>query len=360
MPKLFTILTVVVCACSVGVTAGAADWGFYGQSRLSAFETTVDGGDPFTAPASGGNGTYLDGVFQRKNRVNPDGYGNNRSLWAEYDFGGLRLGLGRHYTPVNAWVGSQAYRSDAGLLDVGGIYGGRNDMVQLTLLDGTFKLSFMEPYVASLNKSDGDFMDYDGTGGAAATDKLLPKLEARYDLSIGYDNRLAFMGGFNSIAVADAGGVEKGTIKSYVFGMMGTHGFKAMYVNWDAFYAVNAGNYGLGSGWVVGSPQAYAAIDPVTFDTEDAFSAGALVALGFYLNDSLSLELGTGYRVDDNENMGFEDPDTTMSFYGQLPIILGKGFFVVPEVGAYVGGDDGSGNDAPTVTYAGAKWQMNF
>ncbi|MCG6910054.1 MAG: hypothetical protein LJE94_08020 [Deltaproteobacteria bacterium] len=81
--------------------------------------------------------------------------------------------------------------------------------------------------------------------------------------------------------------------------------------------------------------------------------------LGFFLNDRLGMEVGTGYRVDDNDAMGFKDPDTTVAVYGQAPVVLGKGVFVVPEVGAYIGGKDGNGKDAPTVSYAGAKWQIN-
>ena len=373
--KWFILFAAIALVGALTTTAMAADWGLYGSVRMGTFYNMVDYGEQ-NAAGEDDSDSDLRWELQENSRIgarvadgnitgrfeygNIAGNANIRILWAEYDFGGMKIGLGRHYTPVNAWVSSQVYADDAGLLDVGGIYGGRKDMIRATFLGGAFKLAFIEANVAGLNVDDGDFMDYDGTGGAADTDKLLPKIEARFDLSLGNDGLLALMGGFNSINVQDAGGNESGSIKSYVAGIMGAHNFGAMYINWDAFYAVNAGNYGLGSGWVIGSAQAYAYIDPNSFDTADASSIGALVAFGMVFNDTISMEVGTGYRVDDNEDMGFDDPDTTMACYGLLPIVLGKGFFVAPEIGAYFGGEDGNGNDSDTITYVGAKWQINF
>lgn len=361
MKKLFVILTAIALVGAFTATAMAADWGFYGSSRMATFYTStelndaapagVDDSDAGLTWAQQGNSRIGANVSVNDNLTGRFEYGtgvNLRILWAEYDFGGWKMGLGQHYTPVHAWVSSQVFGEDAGLLDTGGIYGSRKDMVRFTMVGGALKLAFIETNIGS-------------TGGAADTDVILPKIEARFDLPLGDTGRLAFMGGFNSYSIQDAAGDNDETVNSYILGIMGAHNFGAMYFNWDAFWATNYGEYGLGNEWFLAAPQSYANIN-ADLSVDDSTTYGALAAFGMGFSDMMSMELGIGYRVDDNEDLAatIEDPDNILSMYFQLPITVAAGFSIVPEVGYYMGMDDGVGGDDPDIMYLGAKWQMNF
>lgn len=362
MKKLFVILTAIALVGAFTATAMAADWGFYGSSRMSTFYTSVEYND--AVPATGVDDSDLDlrWAQQGNSRIGANvnvsdklkgrfEYGtgvNLRILWAEYDFGGWKLGLGQHYTPVHAWVSGQVYGDDANMLDVGGIYGSRKDMIRFTAVGGALKIALIETNVGS-------------TGSSVDTDVILPKIEARFDLPLGDTGRLGFLGGFNSYNIQDISGDDEETVSSYILGVLGNHSFGAMYFNWNAYYAINYGEYGLGNEWVAAAPQSYANIN-ADLSVDDSSTIGALAVFGMGFSDSMGMELGVGYRVDDNEDLdpAIEDPDDILSMYFQLPITVAAGFSIIPEVGYYMGMEDGYGNDDPDVAYLGAKWMMNF
>jgi len=46
--------------------------------------------------------------------------------------------------------------------------------------------------------------------------------------------------------------------------------------------------------------------------------------------------------------------------YVQAVITMGKGCYIIPEIGVVDLGDDTAGAEEGDTTYYGAKWQINF
>ncbi len=348
MKKLLVLIAAIALVSAFALPAAAGDWSFYGSSRMATFITTSDDtlvppdGDSDMEWAQQGNSRIggsttsgdISGKFEYGTGV------NLRVLWAEWNYGNGSLGLGQNYVPCNLWTSSQTYGGDAGLLDVGGLYGGRLDMIMLKT--GAFKVAAIEPSTT--------------TPAAGDTDTMLPKIEASWSTAFG-PGSVQVVFGYNSINVE---GTAAGDIavNSYVVGVLGSANFGAGYVNANVVSASNYTNYGLPSWFDPGAGASGAAAIEDT-DVKDASTLGFLVAAGFKASDTMKLELGVG-QVTHTPGTTGADPDGTMAYYAQASIALADGFFIVPEIGGYNFGEDSAGADQGSMTYLGAKWQMNF
>ena len=342
MKKLLVIFAAITLVVAFSLPAAAGDWGFYGSSRMATFMSSFDedaGDDSDVGWGQQGNSRFggkvktgdISGKFEYGTGV------NLRVLWGEWDYGGGSLGIGQNYTPVNVFKSSQVYGGDAGLLDVGGIYGGRLDMIQLNLKEAGLKVALVEPATDDL-----------GTGGDV--DTTLPKIELAWGKSFGAFS-LNVVAGYNSYTIESLTVDE--SVASTVIGVGFGGSFGPANIGANAYMGTNTGQYGL---WQQGAADAVA--DGT--DVENCSTTGFLIAVGFKATETMNLELGAGSVSHTSDAAGIDEADTTMAYYAQATIPLAKTFFIVPEVGSYNYGDDNTGATEGTMTYFGAKWQMNF
>lgn len=340
MKKLLVLIAAIALVGAFALPAAAGDWSFYGSARMATFFTSQDedaGDDAGLAWAQQGNsrigasvkGGDVTGGFEYGTGV------NMRELYGQWNYGGGTLLVGQTYVPLNFWVSSQTYGGDAGLLDVGGVYGGRHGMIMLKTAG--IQIAAIEPSTADL-----------GTGGDI--DVTLPKIEARWGTSFG-PGFLDIAAGYQSYKIETA--AADYDVNSYVVGVMGGANFGAAYVKANFYTGTNAGQYGL---WQEGADDAVIS----GTDVENCATTGILVVGGFKASETMALELGVGQNSHTVDVTGMDDPDTTMAYYVQANITLADGFYIVPEVGAYDYAKSNTDADQGTMTYFGAKWQMNF
>ena len=333
MRKLLVLLSAVALVVAFTVPAIAADWSFYGSSRMSTFFTDAE-------PEGGEGDTDLTWSLQGNSRIGANvkagdiggrfEYGtgiNLRLLYGTWNFGGGQLLVGQTYTPVNLFYSNQVYGGDTDMLPYGGVYGGRNPCLQLKF--GSFKIAAVQPRTASIT-------------GAGDTDTTMPKLEAGYSFKAG-PAAFNLVAGYNSY---DEENAVSNSVDSYIAALGFSFGFGAGYLKGDIYTGVNLGTYGI---WGGGVPSYDAANDNVV-DMEDM---GYLLVVGFKASDALSFELGYGSKSQELDTAGSTELETS-AYYAQAVIRLAKGCMVIPEVGMI----DVDG--VSETTYYGAKWQINF
>ena len=362
MRKLFVLIAAVAFVAAFTAPAFAAEWSFYGSARI----TTFWGANSDERAPTGDDDTDLNHTLQGNSRIGANvkageitgqfEYGtgvNTRIIWGEYDFGGWQLGLGQTYSPVNFFASNQVFGSDNDMLNYGGVYGGRNPMVRAKF--GGFQVALLQPG-KNTGGLEGDLRDLAVDEGLEVgnvdTDVIFPKIEARYNMSMG-GFLVEVGGGWNTLdAVAEVeGDEEEETIDSYIVYLGGKYNAGPFYFGGDVFWGKNIGNYGM---LVEGN--AFATLDE-DGDVEDCDSWGFLAVVGFTMNDMIRFEGGYGQAEHD---ANFESEDEVVSYYVQATINIAKGFFIVPEIG-YVDFKDGpDGEDQGDTTYYGLKWQINF
>lgn len=360
MKKLLVILASLALVGAFAASAAAADWGFYGSSRVQTFYTALDFGDQEDPDSDGDMGWSQQGNSRIGANVSGGPikgrfeYGtgiNLRLLWGEYDFGNMQLRIGQDYTPVHTWTSSMVYGGDDGLCGLGAFYGGRMDQIQL-------RFSGVE--IALIENTTSDV----SPTGNGDVDTMLPKIEAAYRTSIG-PGSIGVMAGYNGYKVESPDGDDDVQVTSWVLQAEGMFSFGAAYVNVSGFVAGNPGNYGgyYDIDYLSPYSSSFASSSVVVdgnWDNEDASSVGGTLVVGFAASDTMNIEGGLGMTSHKNDDVGDGDADATIGGYVQANITVAQGFHIIPEVGHIAFGDDASGNDTGSLTYAGAKWQMNF
>jgi hypothetical protein len=351
MKKLFVLFVAIALVGGFAVSAMAAEWSFFGSARMSTFYQDYDeeaGDDADTTWDLQGNARIganvkagaIGGGFE---------YGsgpNLRKLFGTWNFGAGELLVGQTYTPLGSmFYSNQVWASDEDLLSIGQCYNGRQPMLQLSIQG--LKLALVKPNNPGVAAIGGD------------VDTLLPKVELSYSLK----TDVFFMdvyGGFQTYEIETP--AETYDVNAYVGGIGGGVNLGPAYVKLNGYYARNHGQYGLYSGAnPVKDGSRDVGYDPVEDDLIETDSIGGLAVVGFKASDMLTFELGCGYiqheRDDDDDAT---DKNDAMSYYGNVTINIAPGFFVVPEVGVVDWADDALGNDEGSMTYFGAKWQINF
>ena len=359
MKKLFVLLGAVVLVVAFTAPAFAAEWSFFGSARMSMFWTSRDLGDFEDAAgddtdsdmlhALQGNSRIGANVKAGDNLVGGFEYGtgvNVRKLFGEYDFGGFKLKVGQDYSPVNYFLSNQVVASDNDMLNYGGIYGGRNGMVQARI--GDFKFALVSPQ-SSTNVTDPiNNVSY----GAFETDISWPKLEASWAFNFGgFSGKV--MGGYNQYKIVAPDRDE--TVDSYILGLGLKWDMGPFYAGGDVYIGQNTGNYGI----YTSGPSAVAGWDSVDEKLVDSDAWGWLFVIGFKMSDMFAFEGGLGSAYFDYDISGADSANIS-AWYVQASINFAKGVFIVPEIGQVDNGDDLSGNDIGKNTYYGLKWQINF
>ena len=369
MRKLLIVLAAFALVVAYTLPAMAADWGFYGSARMTTFMDDVDPGggaesDADLTWALQGNSRF--GATVKAGEVGGGfEYGtgiNLRKLYGTMPLGGGTLLVGQTYSPVNLFYSNQVWGGDAGLLDVGGVYGGRRAMLQYSV--GSLKVALVQPVSPSVVPvaSAAGFAFDPTTGGTTAvaavagagainTNTTMPKIEASYGLKLG-PAALKFVLGYNSYEEEAA--AKSYDINSMVLGVGFNVGFGAVSIGGNVYTGTNTGNYGL---WQRGADDA--TYNATNDDIDDCSTMGYMLVVGFKTSDTLKFELGYGYNEHESDATGAKADDSS-AMYAQAVLTMAKGVYIVPEIGVVDLGDDAAGNEEGEITYFGAKWQINF
>lgn len=347
MKKTGILATIIIGLTAISATAaGAAEWNFYGSARLSTYLTDVDN------PLSPDTKSYSqelnpDSRIGARVKVNDElsgrfEYGagvNVRLLYGAWDFGPGELLVGQGYSPFNLFYSNQIYTDDNNMLNYGGVYSGRNPMLQLSF--GNFKIAALAPGTGSVLVDGVEISD---------TEATLPRIEASYQFN--FDRiSLDIAGGFNTYEVVS--GNDSFDIDSYMLAVGGDVKLgKRFYLAGNVWVGQNTGPYGL-----YNAPED----DPVIAGSSvyDNEAYGALLVAGMKLNETFSVEAGYGYTQAELDTAG-SVKDDLVAYYVQSTVTLAPGVFFVPEIGVIDNQQDSTGSPESETRYYGVKWQINF
>jgi hypothetical protein len=374
MRKLLIVLAAFALVVAYTLPAMAADWGFYGSARMTTFIDDVDPGggaesDTDLTWALQGNSRF--GATVKAGEVGGGfEYGtgiNLRKLYGTMPLGGGTLLVGQTYSPVNLFYSNQVWGGDTDMLNTGGVYGGRRAMLQYSV--GSLKVALVQPVTGSVvpaGSAAGFEIDQDPTSptygtlipvaavagvGAVNTNTTMPKIEASYRLTAG-PVALKFVLGYNSYEEEAA--AKSYDINSMILGVGFKIGFGAVSIGGNVYTGTNTGNYGL---WQRGADDA--TYNATSDDIDDTDTMGYLIVVGFKTSDTLKFEAGYGYSEHESDLAGSKTDDTS-AMYAQAVITMGKGCYIIPEIGVVDLGDNTAGTEEGDITYYGAKWQINF
>ena len=363
MRKSLFLLAAIALLTAFTAPSFASEWNFYGQARMTTFWVDEDFGD-FDIFFSDKKDHDLDHNLQSNARIGATvkvsdnlvgrfEYGtgiNLRILWGEYNFGSFKLGIGQHYTPVNIFISNQVFGGDTDMLPFGGVYGGRNPMVQFKF--GDFKLAFVAPESRVFLYIDPITWFF---WAGADTDVKIPRIEASYRFTLGGVSFEA-QGGYNTFDLVNFVN-ESHEVTAYILALSASCNAGPLYLAGDVFMGQNIEDLGI---WTAGFGLAGLSVDLLTGSAHvlDNDALGLLFVAGFRANENLRFEAGYGQAKFDMEKSDNEDEVTAM--YVQARITLAKGVFITPEIGKIDYKEEMFNNDEGYTIYYGLQSQIRF
>jgi hypothetical protein len=345
--KKLIVLTAVFAMVFAG-TALAADWNFYGSSRMALFSNTISKelstvtGQDFTTTSYGQQGNSRIGANVAagdvKGRFEYGTSVNLRLLYGTWNFGSGEMSVGQMYNPTYYGLSNQVYDGDNGLAGFGAPFS-RRPAIEFKF--GSFKVAAVQQATLAV--------------GGTTSKVVLPKLEAAYNGAFGPVN-LHVSGGWNGIENVDNATNQSKTATAMVGQVMAKYNAGPFMVGGSFLYGINLGNYG----WNVGPAGAAGVMTNAAGEIKDTTTMGFTVVVGFTINDMLGVEGGYGYSVNSYDSTISSNDDPAMSYYIQLPITLADGVFIIPEVGKYDYDEDAAKTKEGNIGYLGAKFQINF
>jgi hypothetical protein len=371
MKKLFIMLAAVAMVAAFTASA-MADVSLYGSARFNTYSVKTDkefNGTSFDDRDTQwrmGNlsrfgaifkGDTVSGRFEMDARVNqPDenstgasGVGSMRLrlLYGTWNFGSGQLLIGQNYPLYNFAISSVAFTT-GGLQPYGGVAYADPRVSQIRFTFGDFKVAFLAPYTKHNTP-------YPGLGTYNSdVDTTLPKIEVEYDLKL---DPAAFqlVGGWQSYDAVNNLDDTK-SVSSWVIAGSGKVHFGPAYINLALSYRVNGANYGV---WT-------AVDESATFvngDFQDTKTFGGVAALGYKVNDMVTLEASAGYLSADYDNQGNRE-DTARSYGLLAQIHLAPGVLIQPEFVVLdkdkVKNAAGVETDQGQETAIGVWWKIDF
>jgi len=353
MKKLIALLAIGLIAAP----AFAASWDMYGQVRLRAFYENTDKhyntlGESDTDLAFG---TVQNSRIGAKVKADDKlsavvelGLGSNeaganavttRLIYADYDFGGLKLRIGQDFGPTATFFDyNQVSNTDNDLVGFGTINSGR--YAQIKLMASGFELALSRPGLGSYTTNNADI--------------YLPRLEAAYTLDMkpikvkafgGYQVFKAYNANEN-VATADE------QLSAYVVGALAKADMGMFFSTLSGYYGANTGLMGY-----QGSASGIA-VNAVPTLNDDSSDYGFAINAGFKASDSLIFEAGYGYATADRDD--YTKADKAQSYYVNATVKLAKNFFIVPEISVEDKMKNKNDADEGKKVYYGAKFQANF
>jgi hypothetical protein len=266
-----------------------------------------------------------------------------RLLYGTWNFGSGELLIGQNYPLYNFAISSIAFTT-GGLQLYGGVAYANPRVSQIRFTFGDFKLAFLTPVT---NKDGGGTYSY-------TTEPKFPKIEVEYDLKLD-PVALQLVGGWQSYDALSSTDDSK-SVTSWVIAGAGKVHFGPAYINLALSYRVNGGNYGV---WTTVNENAQF----VNGDFQDATTFGAVGALGFKVNDMITLEASAGYLSADYDNLGSAE-DTSRAYGLLAQIHLAPGVMIQPEFVVLdkdkVKNNVGTEFDQGKETAVGIWWKIDF
>jgi len=268
-----------------------------------------------------------------------------RHLWGQYDFGAGKLLIGQTWPLYELQVSGLNYYS-GGLQKFGGWGYAVNRTSQLRLTFGDFKLAFLSPDTSQTSPS-ATFEEINTT---------FPKIELGYAMKMDTFT-LNLVGGYQSYEIEDKDGTKRTEdISSWVLGARGTANFGPAYLGLSLSYRQNGGNYGV---WTVSTKET-AVFQGI--DLKDATAFGLEAALGWKINDMLTLE-GSYAMLNSEQDTTANNEDDVMVWGLLAKITLAPGVYIIPEFVFQDNKDvvtDGVTTDQGDATIFGVFWMINF
>ena len=373
MKKLIIILAAIAMVGSFTATA-MADVELYGSARFRTYWQDVDDGTDSDSDLEwrmghlsrfGANfkSDKITGKFELDARAGGAGATDNieagsqasrlgnmrlRHLWGEYDFDSFRLMIGQNFPLFDAPVSSINYYS-GGLQPVGGMgyTDARTGQIRFTM--GNLRIAFLPP-----DTSQNSF-------GIAAddVDTTFPKIEARYDLNLDMA-ALNFIAGYQTFDIEGPGFDE--SVDSYVLGVRGKFNFGPAYLGLGVSYRQNPGPYDVWQGTANG---ATSMVNPIfeNGSLRDAESIGVVAALGYKVNDMLSLEASYSKLMSEVDT-ALDNEDDLQVFALQAKFTVAPGVYIIPEF-VFQDNEDrivngGDAEDQGDTPIFGVFWRINF
>jgi len=380
MKKLFVLSLAVLFVAAFTLPVMAAEWSFYGSSRMMFWSNDVDTGVPgagsdrdtnyqgqsnsrIGAKVTGGNiRGYLEVGHQNNGQVGSNNL-YTRKLYGTWKFGAGLIKVGKDYVyNVSGAKSTQlGGSSDASLCGYGHAYQGRRNYMAVEI--GGLDLALVE-------SGSGGTMPVNAITASAAAyaaaqgfvwsgDYQVPMINARYTHKIN-NFTLQVAGNYLSYDL-EAAGRPDASIDCYSIegGVSATFG--PLRVGGEIYYAQNNEQLGYSG---TSSRDGYG-ID-VFGNVIDNDTIGWSLVADYVLNDMLKFQIGYG-TVDHEYDSANAEADDFETYYLNATIVVTKGFYIVPEIGMKDYKTTGTmdktvaaSTDEGDVFYVGAKFQMDF
>ncbi len=369
--KKFIIFVAAIAMVGSFVATAMADVSLYGSARFRSYYKDSDPGGPgavtdgdlewrmghLTRFGANFKSDKITGKFEMDARAGGKGVTGDiegssgaselgnlrlRLLWGEYDFGSWKFLVGQNYPLYDAPVSGINYYS-GGLQQFGGIgiTVARTSQMRFTI--NNLRIAFLQT-----DTSKGGLPGY-----TSDVDVILPKIEARYDLKADW-GVLNFIGGYQTYKAVNALDQDK-TISSWVAGVRGKFNFGPAYLGAALTYRQNGGNYGA---WTAINENAQ--FDGT--DVQDTTAWGGVVALGYKINDSNTVEVNYA-TVNSEYDLPGTYEDKTQAIALLYKYTVAPGFYIIPEFifqdnqeTTTAGVDSDNGDD----TIIGIFWRIDF
>jgi len=363
MKKLFVLIAAAALVVAFTVPAMAADWSFYGSSRM--YTKYLD-----TSKEKAGLGGEVDDADlywdqQSNSRIGANvkagalggnfEYGhsdtvNLRKLFGYWNFGAGKLTFGQDYTPIDTFWSHRLGPGggDDSSISYGAPYSGRQDQVRLNIAGVAIAL------IQNASPATPGTVT-----GATDVDTGMPRFEASYLGKFGPVTLKPYLGYQTYDEVVIAGTTEtEYSVDSHILGVYLKGAFGPFWVAGNIYTSQNPGNYGQSQDITLKSAGWSGT------DVEDCDSMAYLLVAGFKVSDMLEFEAGYGVVSNERDIGAITTEEETGAWYVQATITPVKGFMIVPEIGMVDYGDRKVTGAADTKlgdkTYYGAKWQINF
>ena len=262
-----------------------------------------------------------------------------RHWFGEWDFGAGKLLVGKTWAPATFFTNGQNYQAN-GIAAYGNLNWAAARVDQIRLTFGDFVLGFVSP-ATQANPGVPGFQDIETT---------IPTVEAVYTLKLD-PVKLMFAGGYASYNADSA--TESYSVDAYFVGASAYFNFGPMYANVEGHISQNGTNYGLN----------YAPIDGganfANGEVKNNDGLGYLVAVGYKINDMLTVEAGYSYVEGEDDAPGVTADDASW-MYVMMPITVAPGVTISPEIGKIDEGKNSANQDEGDTTYFGATWKIAF
>ena len=373
MKKLIVILAVIAMVGAFTATA-MADVSLYGSARFRTYYASVDSGVPgadsdddlewrmglLTRFGAHFKSDKITGQVELDARPGSAGTTGNiesdsgasglgnmrlRHLWGQWDFGAGKLLIGQTWPLYELQVSGLNYYS-GGLQKFGGWGYAVNLTSQIRLTFGDFKLAFLSPDTSQTSPS-ATFEEINTT---------FPKIELGYAMKMDTFT-LNFVGGYQTYEIEDFDGTKRTEdITSWVLGARGKANFGPAYFGLSLSYRQNGGNYGV---WTVSTKETSVFQGN---DLKDATAFGLEAALGWKINDMLTLE-GSYAMLNSEQDTSLNNEDDVIVWGFLAKFTMAPGVYIIPELIFQDNKDvitNGVTTDQGDATIFGVFWMINF